>query len=154
MSLFCVKRLLKSIVTDRPTNRQTDGPTEKWLIESRSTRLKTSWAPKRFSSDSLPPPSPSFIFLRPTLFFSLLFFVFTILPILFIYRGGYQVRVLGRQIKVLKIFFFFKLKRRVRMCQYAKVCLIISSTSGSVNKTILRLLVSLFFKISFFFCFF
>ena len=36
MSLFCVKRLLNSFVTDgrtdRPTDRRTDGPTEKWLI--------------------------------------------------------------------------------------------------------------------------
>ena len=27
--------------TDRPTDRRTDGPTKKWLIESRSTRLKS-----------------------------------------------------------------------------------------------------------------
>ena len=27
-------------MTDRLTNRPTDGPTEKWLIESRKTRLK------------------------------------------------------------------------------------------------------------------
>ena len=43
MFLFCLKSLLNSFVTDgpdRPTNRPTDGPTEKWLIESRSTRLE------------------------------------------------------------------------------------------------------------------
>jgi len=41
-----------------------------------------------------------------------------------------------------------------RVCQYAKVYLIRSSTSGSVNKTILRLLAFLFFWISFIFRFF
>ena len=39
----------------------------------------------------------------------------------------------------------------IRVCQYVKVFLIGSSTSGSVNKKILRLIAFLFFQISFIF---
>ena len=38
-----IKSLKNDFVTDRPTDRRTDRPT-KWLIESRSTRLKNRWA--------------------------------------------------------------------------------------------------------------